>query len=424
MIGFLLKGLWRDPSRSVFPFLTVVAGVTITVLLQAVLGGFASNLSWSSARFGTGHAKVSSRAYAKEGDQASNELAFVGVEKLLGELRQQSPDLVWAPRIRFAGLLDIPDDQGQTKAQAPITGLGIDLLSPHAADRRVLSLEGALVQGRVPGSPREILVSDDLARHLNVPLGATATLISSTMYGAMATSNFTVVGTLRFGVRSMDRGSVLADIRDVQGALEMDDAAGEILGFFPDTLYQKQAAESLATRFNESRAKVQDEFAPTMVAMSQQPGTSEILDLLNIYSAVIVAAFTSVMSIVLWNAGLIASLRRYGEIGVRLAFGEDKGRLYRAMIVESLLIGLLGSVAGTMLAMGPAYWMQSRGWDIGYMMQNATLMMNNVLRAQITAVTFVIGFLPGLLATGIGTAISGTGIYKRQTASLMKELEI
>ena len=32
--------------------------------------------------------------------------------------------------------------------------------------------------------------------------------------------------------------------------------------------------------------------------------------------------------------------------------------------------------------------------------------------------------LPGLLATAIGTAISGAGVYKRQTASLMKELEI
>jgi putative ABC transport system permease protein len=57
-------------------------------------------------------------------------------------------------------------------------------------------------------------------------------------------------------------------------------------------------------------------------------------------------------------------------------------------------------------------------------MQNATMMMNLVLRAQITPATLFIGFLPGLLATGIGTAISGTGIYKRQTASLMKELEI
>ena len=43
--------------------------------------------------------------------------------------------------------------------------------------------------------------------------------------------------------------------------------------------------------------------------------------------------------------------------------------------------------------------------------------------AQISVVSFFIGFVPGLLATGIGTAISGIGVYKRQTATLMKELE-
>lgn len=424
MIQFLLKGLWRDPSRSLFPFLTVVAGVTLTVLLQTVLSGFASDMSWSSARFSTGHVKVSSRAYAKEGEQASNELAYVGVEKLLGELRQQVPELAWAPRIRIAGLLDIPDDRGQTKAQAPISGLGVDLLSKDTPEGRVLNAETALVRGRMPASPGEILVSDDLARYLNVDPGATATLISSTMYGAMATSNLTIVGTLRFGIRVMDRGFVVADIRDVQRALEMDDAAGEIFGFFPDTIYRREVAESVAMRFNEGQANASGEFAPTMVAMSQQPGAMELLDIINIYSSVIVAAFTFVMSIVLWNAGLVGSLRRYGEIGVRLAFGEGKGRLYRAMIAESLAIGAVGSVVGTILAMGPAYWLQTKGWDFSYLMQNATMMVNLVLRAQVTAVSVFIGFLPGLLATGIGTAISGTGIYKRQTASLMKELEI
>jgi putative ABC transport system permease protein len=424
MIQFLLKGLWRDPSRSLFPFLTVVAGVTLTVLLQTVLGGFASDLSWSSARFSTGHVKVTSRAYAKEGEQASNELAYVGVEKLLGELRQQLPEFAWAPRIRISGLLDIPDEHGQTKAQAPIGGLAIELLSKETPDRRALNLETALVRGRIPAASGEVLVSDDLARSLSVPLGATATLIGSTMYGAMATSNFTIVGTMRFGIRAMDRGFLIADIRDVQRALEMDDAASEIFGYFPDTLYRKQVAEATASRFNEGRASQGDEFAPTMVAMSKQPGTMELLDILGIYSGAIVGAFTFVMSIVLWNAGLVASLRRYGEIGVRLAFGEAKGHLYRAMIVESLAIGLVGSVIGTLLAMGPAYWLQTKGWDFSNLMQNATLMMSLVLRAQITPVSLFIGFLPGLLATGIGTAISGAGVYKRQTASLMKELEI
>jgi len=423
MTRFLLKGLWRDPSRSLFPFLTVVAGVTLTVLLQTVLSGFGSDMSWSSARFGTGHVKVTSRAYAKEGDQASNELAYVGVEKLLGDLRQQFPQFIWAPRIRISGLLDIPDEQGQTKAQAPISGLGIELLSSGSPDRRVLNLEKALVRGRMPVSPGEILVSEDLARYLNVGLGATATLIGSTMYGAMATSNLTIVGTLRFGIRVMDRGFVFADIHDVQRALEMDDAAGEILGFFPDTIYKKQVAESAAARFNASHASSTDEFAPTMVAMSRQPGM-ELLDIIGIYSGAIIGAFTFVMSIVLWNAGLVSSLRRYGEIGVRLAFGEDKGHLYRAMIVESLAIGLVGSILGTLLALAPAYWLQVKGWDFSNLMQNATMMMNLVLRAEITPMSLFIGFLPGLLATAIGTAISGAGVYKRQTASLMKELEI
>jgi putative ABC transport system permease protein len=37
--------------------------------------------------------------------------------------------------------------------------------------------------------------------------------------------------------------------------------------------------------------------------------------------------------------------------------------------------------------------------------------------------SFFIGFIPGLLATILGTSISGIGIYKRQTSQLFKELE-
>lgn len=423
MIQFLIKGLWRDRTRSLFPFITVAAGVMVTVVMQTYMAGITSNMSWSSASLSTGHVKVTSKAYAKEGDQAPNELAYAGVDKLLRELRLQAPELIWTPRIHFAGLLDIPDDKGQTRAQAPMVGLGIDLLSKDAVDRRILKLDSALVRGHIPASHGEILVSDELARQLNVGPGAKATLISSTMFGGMATSNFTIAGTVRLGVRAMDRGTILADVGDVQAALEMEDTAGEILGFFPDTLYRKQAADSIANRFNGQWARIGGEFAPTMVSMSNQAGMTELLDYVGAVSVAIVAVFTFVMSIVLWNAGLIGTLRRYGEIGVRLAFGEDKGHLYRAMIVESLFIGFAGSVVGTGLAMGPSYWLQSRGFDVSSLMPNSSLMVNSVIRAQITVASLFIGFLPGLLATGIGTAISGVGIYKRQTASLIKELE-
>ena len=67
-------------------------------------------------------------------------------------------------------------------------------------------------------------------------------------------------------------------------------------------------------------------------------------------------------------------------------------------------------------------WLE-QGIDIGEMMKNSTMMIPSVFRAQITSETYYIGFIPGILATVLGTMLSGIGIYKRQTAQLFKELE-
>jgi putative ABC transport system permease protein len=403
----------------------------LTVFLQTYLHGLNANMSDASAAFSTGHLKVTSRAAATEGEQASNELALSGVGSLVDELRRQFPEVIWTPRVRFAGLLDIPDQNGQTKAQAPVFGFGINLLAADSPDRKIMHLERAIVRGRLPSAAREILVSDSLARQLGVGPGATATLISTTLFGSMAVSNFTIAGTVDFGVRAMDRGAMLADLADIQSALDMDDSATEVLGLFGDSLYRRSAADAIAGSFNAPRSGG-DEFSPVMMTMHGQPGVAELLDYIEIVASAGTAIFTIVMSIVLWNAGLVGSLRRYGEIGLRLAFGEDKGQLYRAMLVESLAIGLFGSIVGTgggraapgrVLALAPSYWMQVHGLDMGYLFANSSLMVNNVIRTQITAASFAIGFVPGVLANLIGTAIAGVGIYKRQTATLMKELE-
>ena len=129
------------------------------------------------------------------------------------------------------------------------------------------------------------------------------------------------------------------------------------------------------------------------------------------------------MSIVLWNAGLIGGIRRYGEIGLRLAIGEDKGHVYRAMICESVLVGLFGTALGTICGLGIAYILQTKGGDVGAVTKNSTMMIPTVFRAHITAGACYIGLVPGLLATVLGTLLSGVGIFRRQTAQLFKELE-
>jgi putative ABC transport system permease protein len=72
------------------------------------------------------------------------------------------------------------------------------------------------------------------------------------------------------------------------------------------------------------------------------------------------------------------------------------------------------------------YYLQVVGIDISSMMDqiDSAMMMPSVLRSKVTWDLFFIGFIPGLFAMVLGNMLSGIGIYKRETASLMKELEV
>ncbi len=419
MIGFLVKGLMRDRSRSLFPFLTVAIGVSLVVLMDNYLRGASDAMFQATANFVTGHVQVTTRARARAGTDATNELALLGLDEVIGELRRDFPEAVWTPRTRFGGLVDVPDSTGSTRVQSPAAGLAVDL-SEGSAERRVLRLEQSLASGQLPQKPGEVLLSDAFAHRLGVRPGDQVTLISSTMYGSMAVQNFTLSGTVRFGVSAMDRAALVADIHDIQQALDMNDAADEVLGFLPGAGYDDRQAAQLAARFNRAHAG-EDEFAPEMQTMRVASGLGSMFDLIGAATALIVGIFVTAMAVVLWNAGLMGSLRRYGEIGIRLAIGESKWQVYRSLLAEALVIGIAGSAAGTLVGLGFSLYLQEVGINISGMMPNATMVIDDVLRARIEPQSAVIGLVPGLLATFIGAAISGLGVYRRQTAVLAKE---
>jgi len=424
MIKFLLKGLMRDRSRSLFPVLIAGTGAFLTVFLYSWIQGAIGDLIQSSAQFDTGHVKIMTRAYRELSDQIPNDLALLGVESLLEQLRSNEKEMVWTPRTRFGGLLDIPDERGETRAQGPVMGLAADLLNPSSPEIKILNLNNALVRGHLPREKNEILISEEFARRLGVTIGETATLISSTMNGAMAMHNFTVAGTVHFGITSLDKGAIIADISDVQYALDMPDAAGEIVGYSKDMLYDDEAMLELTKKFNDRFSKEDDEFSPVMLSLSQQNGLGEYLGFASALGGIIVVIFVFVMSIVVWNSGLINGIRRYGEIGVRLAMGEPNGSLYRWMIFESIVTGFVGSILGTLVGLGASYYLQFKGIDFGSVLQKSTVLISSVVRARVTGWSYAIGFFPGLIASVVGTIFAGIGIYRRQTSQLFKELEV
>ncbi len=424
MIRFLLKGLLRDSSRSKLPVMVVASGVMLSVLMHAYVTGIMGDTIEMNARFSTGHVKVMTRVYANNVNQLPNDLALLDAREWIQKLENDFPHMHWSARIKFGGLVDVPDHQGETRAQGPAVGMGLELLQPDSREAERLNLAGSLVRGAMPSEPGDALISEEFSRKLNVSPGDMVTFISSAMNGSMSMYNYRVAGTVRFGSTMLDRGSLIADMEDVRKALDMQDATGEITGFFNTGYYNQEQAEKVVERFNAEYTNPQNEFSPLMVSLRDQDNMAFYVDFSKSMSLIVTLIFMLAMSLVLWNAGLLGGLRRYGEIGLRLAIGEEKDHVYLSMLAEAVMIGIIGSVAGTMLGLFFAWLIQRYGIDISSMMKGASVMMPAKIRAHITPVDFYIGFFPGLVSTFIGTALSGIGIYKRKTARLFKELDV
>ena len=423
MIKFLLKGILNDRSRSLLPVIVVSIGVLLTVILYCWVKGIMGESIRMNANFNTGHVKIMTRAYENDAEQMPNDLAILEVTKMVNELKTDYPDMDWVKRIRFGGLIDFPDAKGETRAQGPVVGWAIDLLSPQSKEGDRFNLDKSLVTGRLPVKPGEVLISDLFAVKFHVKPGDAFTLFGTTMDGGMAFKNLIVSGTIRFGSSALDRGAIIIDITDAQLALVMNDAAGEVLGFFNTGNFDNEKAISVTSAFNSKYTAVKDKYAPVMISLREQSGMAEYIDYVNAIGSVMIIVFVIAMSIVLWNAGLLGGLRRYNEFGVRLALGEDKNHIYRTLIYEGLFIGAIGSVLGTVLGLGAAYYLQNVGINISGMMKNSSLLLPSVARAEITSTAWYIGFIPGLFSMVLGNALAGIGIYKRKTAELFKELE-
>jgi len=424
MIKFLIKGLFRDRSRSLFPILITASGVALTVLGSAWMIGIMGQMFETVSKFQTGHVSIKTRAYVDQTEPNPLGLAIVDADRWLNMLQKDYPQFFWKYRITFGGLLDIPNEEGETLSQAPVLGMSIDLLSNDGLELENLNLKKSLTKGSIPRQPGEILLSDALFEKLDLKLGQTATLISSDIHGAMSVYNFKIVGTVVFGVHALDRGAMVADVTDIQMALDMENATTEIFGFFKTGGLQIENALSIQQEFNRKYSKTDDIYSPVMRTLKDDEIMGMYIEVAGYAIYIMIIIFIFIISIVLWNAGLMSGIRRYGEIGIRLAIGESKNHLYFSLIIESIAIGFGGFVLGTVIGLIPAYLLQVYGLDMGNMMRSGDMVLPNEVRAEITPQCFWIGLIPGVAAPFVGALLSGSVIYKRQTAQLFKELEV
>ena len=228
----------------------------------------------------------------------------------------------------------------------------------------------------------------------------------------------------------MDKKMALIDLADAQETFYMPDMVTDWLGDFPTHVsfldYEKYRSQ-LDLRLKELVEHAPPGWAhddiPLVLSILDQRNIGSITDTFLVVHKFIIGIFLFLMAVVLWNAGILNGIHRYGEMGLRLALGETHSRLIGTLVAESLAVGVVGSVAGCVLGGACTYFLQEVGLNMGDAFAQSGLMLNDVARARLSVDGFVRGVIPGLTASVLGTLVAGLAIFKRSEANLFRELE-
>jgi putative ABC transport system permease protein len=431
LIGFWFRGMIRDKSRFLFPFSVVGIGVALVVALVGFMEGVFMGMIDMTANLDSGHLRLVNQAFYDEEHLRPLDRALANQRETRDWLMKHSdPEVDWAPRIRWGAILDVPDDQGETRSQTPVVGMALDLSSPVSKEIERLRLKSSLVEGALPKGFNEMLMGVQLAKVLDVSVGQSVTLLGQSFDGGLVADNYQVTGLVRFGVTAMDKKMVLIDLASGQNTFYMEDMVTDWLGYFPPSTnfdrYEEVKLSMNAGLTEWMQSPPQDwakDDSPIVLSIRDQQNIGAIMDKFVVIKGFVVGIFTFLMVLVLWNAGILSGIHRYGEMGLRLAFGEPHWKLILTLAIEGLWIGILGSVAGSLLGGSFAWYLQEVGLNMGDTFAQTGLMINDIVRARVTMGGFIQGIVPGVFASVAGTLVASMAIFKRSEANLFRELE-
>ncbi|WP_444957198.1 ABC transporter permease [Microbulbifer sp. ZKSA002] len=325
--------LLRNRRRS---FLAVaIISIVVTALMTS--GGFGlftyQSLKESAAR-SEGHLVLTQPGYFSSDEDFPLQLGLDNANKLRRDLLVEENVKAVQPRVYLQGLISNGDKS------SIFLGQGI-LPSEFRVKGPFLNVtEGSILSNREDISDPEIMLGKDLARNLNVRPGDYITLMSSTVHGALNAMDFKVRGVFGTGVPDMDKRQVYISVQAAQFLLDSDRVSTmAIYG------YSLDRTSSLQERLRELVPELEITTWEDRAFFYQ--GVKSLYDRIFGLMGIIMAL---VIFVSLFNTLAMSVTERTREIGTLSALGASKVELITGFILEALVLAVVGSLAGVILA--------------------------------------------------------------------------
>ncbi len=359
MIALLAwRNIWRNPTRSLVVIIAIALGIWAAIFMTGFATGMANSYVNNAIQNILSHVQVHVPAYQEEPDVAH---FFPNPDELRTVARQQGAVQGLSMRTMVNGMVA----SSHSSRGVEIRGVVPD------QEAAVTRLKEKTVDGEFFSESRRnpIMLGKKMADNLQVKVRSKVVLTFQDLSGNITAGAFRVSGIFESGNTPFDETTVLVRREDLNRLLlPTDGGVRDSLGVPEAGILVHELAVMLddPAQMDTVQAALSDAFPDLLVENYRQLSPdlrlyeSQIQNISLIYLVIILMAL--VFGIV--NTMLMAVLERFRELGMLMAVGMNKARVFFMIVLETLLLALVGIPFGLLIGHLTILYLGKKGIDL------------------------------------------------------------
>ena len=340
------KNLLRYQRRTLLTSLLITVGIMAVLLFISVSGSFKAMMIGQITDSMLGHIQIHKRGYVSSIDSLPLNMNMPPrmVEKVRQALAEQDNVAAYSERIKFGSMFSNFTET---------TNIRLNAVVPEDEMKTTPLLSSRIIEDDKNSallSKGNILIPEIIAKGLKVKTGDTVVLVANNKDGSVNGMTFQVQGVLE-GISGPGGRDGYMHIDDARALLRMEDKdVSEIVVRLKDPSKIQQTFESVDKTLSQYLNK-QDKPAFEVHTWEKLSPFSNIADMIDMLTLFIKIMLVSIVLISIMNVMVMAVYERIREIGTISAIGTLPGKILSLFVTEGFLLGLVGTVLGTVLSL-------------------------------------------------------------------------
>ncbi|MCX8056299.1 MAG: FtsX-like permease family protein [Ignavibacteria bacterium] len=324
------RNIWRNKRRTILAASSIFFAIVLAIFTRAMQHGSYDYMIDSAVRMFTGYLQIHSKGYWEE---KSLEKALDYDSNLIKKIEEIQSVEIAVPRLENFLLIS---SEHITKVTSVIA------IDPEK-ENQMTKLSQKLISGRyLKKDDNGILISEGLAKILNVQVGDSVVLYGQGIYGITAATLCPVIGIVRFALPDLNNSLTYIPLSFGQTLFSMENKITTISVIINNPKKLDYVLSEVKKIVGDDYDVMSwEEMMPELVQGIQLDSVGGLIMLFILYLVIAFGIFGTVM---------MMTAERTKEFGILISIGIKKTKLILITTLEAIFISLIGALSGILIS--------------------------------------------------------------------------